>query len=158
MGWDTPRDQRRSGARFMLQSMPPKDLKAISDSLPINGLDDHAARAKALTEDTQGPGILLKSKAFSSARLARAMLAYRKACGDCSIVTADKEQKEEDASTADLQLQFEAIQLWQKYGVSVQILSQCMNFPTVYALVSGLLTRVKGCSMQPSLYFCSCEY
>ena len=104
----------------MLLSMPPKTLKAISDDLKLNSLDDHAARARDLLEKTQGPGFLFKSKVFTPKRLAAAMKAYRRECGDRSIVL----ERQEDASTNDLQLQFEAIQLWQKYGVSVHILSQ----------------------------------
>ncbi len=152
MGWDTANGQRRSGARFMLLSMPSNTLKAISDNLHISGLDDHAARARDLTEKTQGPGILLT--AFAPARLAAAMIAYREKCGDCFTVPASKEQKEEDASTAKLQLRFEAINLWQKYGVSVHILSQSMNLPSDYALIVGFLTRVKSWNMPSSLYLC----
>lgn len=129
MEWDTAEDKCRSGARFMLQSMTLKTLKAISDSLKITGLDSHVARAKDLTEQTQGPGKLLNANAFTPTRLAKAVQDYRKACGDHSTAApAGKEREEEDATTANLQLQFEAILLWKKYGVSVQA-KVCIYLP-----------------------------
>lgn len=129
MQWDMDNGRRNSGARVFLQGMKPGDLKALSKDLlksdPGSLEHSHEATVQQLITDTSGPGKLLMSKAFTPRRLSAALLAYRCVCEDKGMDSSDKvkEEVQEDASTAHLQLQFETVLLWQKYGVSMQCLS-----------------------------------
>ncbi|KAL0028656.1 hypothetical protein WJX79_008438 [Trebouxia sp. C0005] len=122
MQWDMDNGRRNSGARVFLQGMKPGDLKALSKDLlksdPGSLEHSHEATVQQLITDTSGPGKLLMSKAFTPRRLSAALLAYRCVCEDKGMDSSDKvkEEVQEDASTAHLQLQFETVLLWQKYG------------------------------------------
>lgn len=72
MKWDPESDMHRSGARAFLECLQPGQLQKVYDSfahvltgIGADSVGTHAARAKQLTVNASGPGVILKANVFT---------------------------------------------------------------------------------------------